>query len=286
MIGWKTILGFLAWILSLVLTVFAVYFTDLFYKPKLLYTATGFEIELPQKYEKELSKIRAKKMIEDLEKRFGSLPKAGTAQPIYKEGKIGFQKSLTIDKKIGFDTDKMRAESKNVDQLIEMVSNPDLLKNFLNSTTSFPTAFATVTINNSGNREATDLDIEIKTNGILIESQITSSEPSIKEFDKLIDPSIGLPVGLTTTGKRLVPDGYIEARIYWHMLPSEGDQDPTPSISVKGTHSKGSLQKADRMPQGNINNSLLIISGIGLFLLGIFLSLMWFLIKKMVSRDG
>lgn len=281
MSGWGNIFKALAWLLSIVATVFAVYLTDLFYKPRLLYTVTGFKIELPETYEKELSKIRAKTFMEEIEKQFSTaLPRAGTAQPIFKDGKIGFERSLNIDKTVGLGSTKMRAEAKKIDQVIETLTNPTVLKTFLSSTTSYPTAFATVTIFNSGNREASDLDIEIDLNGILIESQIASTEPSIKEFDKLIDPSIALPVGLTTTKKRLVPNGYIELRLYWHMLPSSGEKGAIPSVTVKGTYSKGTLEKADTKPPKEISKFILIIGGLGLFLIGVFVGGI-FLMKKL-----
>lgn len=57
----------LACLLSITVTIFAVYLTDLLFKPKLLYTVTGLKIELPEAYEKELSKIRAKTFAEEFE---------------------------------------------------------------------------------------------------------------------------------------------------------------------------------------------------------------------------
>lgn len=83
---------------------------------------------------------------------------------------------------------------------------------------------------------------------------------------------------MTTTKKRLVPNGAIEVRIYWHMLSPAGDKEPIPSVTIKGTYLKGTLEKADTKPPREISKIILIMGGLGLFLAGTLVRS--FIIKK------
>jgi len=257
--------------LSIVATILGVYFTDIFFKPQLQYTLTGFKIELPQAYEKEIAKVRAKLFMQDFEKQFGAIIKSGTASPNIKEGHISFDRTVSAVKPVK--STKLKVDSSNTGSIIDALTNPDVLRKFVSVDAVYPTAFATVRIFNSGNRSANNVDLEIKPNGVLVEAQVTSTEPSIKEFDKLMDPSIGLPIGLSISNKRLVPKGYIEIRLYWHMLSESSEKDAVPTLTINGTHSSGVLQKAEDNGMTELNKPILIIGGIGLFLLGMLVSI-------------
>lgn len=56
------------------------------------------------------------------------------------------------------------------------------------------------------------------------------------------------------------------------MLPVSDDKEPIPSVTIKGTYSKGTLEKADTKPPRETSKIILIMGGVWLFLFGALLS--------------
>lgn len=253
---------------SLVAGLLLAYFTNIIFKAQVVYTISGYKINLPEKYEKELAKIRAKAVIKDFETFLGKVSKKDLRGKAIIENEGIYMKPGELSA-LGPKRDSVGAVGKDIDRIIETLEKPEVLRSFLDSSVSYPTAFATVEIKNTGNREATDMEIKILPNGVLVEARVDSSEPSTGTWNNVLDNTTGLPVGIHFPAmKRLPPEGYLKVRLYWHMLDSSKQDTDVPTITVRGTYTGGKLIYVESQPQTGPNWPLIIIICIALLSLG------------------
>ena len=248
---------FIGIISSVIAGLLIAYFTNIIFKPDVLYTISSFKINLPEKYEEELALIRAKSFASNFEKIVGQISEKSI------NGKPTLDNESILMKAQGFgvrgpnrakEKDTVTALGHDFDKMLKNLKNPEILKSLLNQSVSIPTAFSTVDIVNTGNKEATDLDISINPNGVVIEATIESTEPSINSWENIMDTQIGLPIGIHFPAiKRLPPGGKITVRLYWNIVGNSKQEDLLPYIVVKGSYSGGKLQFAESQPPTRTN---------------------------------
>lgn len=265
---------------SLIAGLLLAYFTNIIFKPEVLYTVSSSKITLPVDYEKELAKVRALLMLRNLEATFKNLGKnleirkELSIKPGIKDQHIGIKEHemnffAGHSGKLG--DNSVGLEGKDLNKMIDTLEKPELLRTLLDPAITFPTAFATVDIYNAGNREANDLELKIMPNGVLVEALIDSTEPSAEKWEDVYDGQTLLPVGVHLLPvKRLPPGGKIRVKIYWNLLgkmeaPSDKD---IPLIDVKGSYSGGNIQFVNSKPESPINWPLWIIIGLSICLSG------------------
>src|SRR5258706_4169133 len=140
--------------------------------------------------------------------------------------------------------------------MLNSLDSPDALRTMLDPTISFPTACATIDIYNSGNREANDLEINVAPNGVLIEAQVKSTEPSANKWEDIIDTATKLPVGIHLPVIRRLPSGgKIQLKLYWNMLEPLGKstEGASPSVDIKGSFSGGMVRFTDATSGSPVN---------------------------------
>lgn len=262
---------------SLIAGLLLAYFSDLIFKPQVLYTVTSSKITLPADYEKELAKVRAIL----LTKRFETLFKGAETRKSLSieagivEKKLGikehkFEVATGRSGKIGDNT--IRAFGSDMEKMIDTLEKPEVLRTLLDPTISFPTAFSTIDIYNSGNREASDLELNIVPNGVLVEARVSSTEPSAEKWADILDEQMRVPVGIHLPPiKRLPPGGRIKVRLYWNMLGAQGEstEGTVPMVEVKGSFAGGMVQFVESRPESPINWPLWIIVGLSLCTTGL-----------------
>lgn len=274
----------LAIISSLIGGLLIAYFTNIIFKPDVVYTLSGSDIKLPNSYEKELSKARAAVWLKNMTTVLGTVSKKQlTVEPGVKDNKVGIKKhSLEVlgPNLIGNNKNTITVSGDKLDEMIETLEKPETLHALLSPSTNFPTAFATVDIFNTGNREATDLEINVVPNGILIESHATSTEPSAEKWEEIIDPQTALPVGIHLPSiKRLPPGGKIQVKVYWHKLGTIGASEVADDliVSVKGSYSGGMMRYTEAQPSSERNWPVLVALAI---LISISSAVLGFLYKR------
>lgn len=265
-------------IFTLIAGVLLVHFTNIIYKPDVLYTVAGSKISLPEKYEQELSKVRAILAMKNFETVLGGISTKNLSVEAGVTGSsINIKKhelSVVGPNLVGKSQNSLRVEGRNLEKMLEVVKKPETLRALLDPALSHPTAFATIEIYNAGNREATDLEVSIKPNGILVESKVDSSETSAEKWETIFDENLSLPIGIHLPPiKRLPPGGHIRAKVYWHLMGNIGEtkKEDEPTVSVKGSFSGGMLQFAENKPYSSANGPLLTS-------VGVFIALSSFLI--------
>lgn len=271
---WSSILTLTIGIISsLIAGLLLAYFTNILFKPDVLYTLSGFKINLPEKYEKELAVVRAKVMMKNLEGLVGKASsKSLTGSPLIDDDAIFIKphELNVMGPNRAKNKDSVAVVGDDIEKMVEKLEKPELLKSLLDPSVSRPTAFATLEIVNAGNREATDLEVSIRPNGVLIEAKVDSSEPSSSSWGNVLDEKAGLPIGIDSPIiKRLPPEGKITVRLYWHIL-DDSKQEESPSVTVKGSYSGGKLRYTESQPRTGTNWPLtiaiivlLVVSSIG-----------------------
>lgn len=260
----------LAVVSSLVGGLLLAYFTDLIFKPEVLYTVTGSEIKLPESYEKELSKARATALMKNFEAIVGTSKKQLTAELGTKGNKIGVKErhlEMYGPNLFNKNNNTITVAGEKLEQMVDTLEKPETLRALLDPTAMFPTAFATIEIYNTGNREASDLEINITPNGVVVEVQASSTEPSAEQWERMFDDKAGIPVGVHLAPiKRLPPGGKIQVKIYWHQMgaidSATGAEDLT--VSVKGSYSGGMLKYVEVEPSASTN--WVLWAAVGIFI--------------------
>lgn len=247
---------------SLIVGILITYFTNLIYKPDVLYTVTEFRVALPDSYEKELAKARAKVWMKNAEAAFGEMSKKNLHAEVSKDDTSIFLKPKELEfygpnqkgKKDG-----VEVMGNNLDKMIEKLEKPEVLKSLLDSTVNAPTAFATIKIVNSGNREATDLELNVLPEGVVIENKIESTEPMMDMAKDVVDKETGLPVGVHfPLIKRLPPGGEITLKMFWHDFDDVKDKNYLPKINIKGSYSGGKLRYVESKPEVGTNWGIVV----------------------------
>lgn len=266
-------------LLTVPVTLLVIYFTDIFYKPEVLYTVSGSKISLPEEYEMEIAKVRAVLMMKNFQKVMSQKnmvsKKSLTVEAGIREKGIGAINNKSafytgVTDKIG--NNSVTGEGADFEGLIENMTAPDSLRALLEPQTTFPTAFSIIEIYNAGNREANDLEMSILPNGVLVDSTIESTESSAENWEPITDKQVLLPIGLHLPPiKRLPAGGKIKLKIYWNVLDTKGNTsgETTPTVEVKGSYSGGMIQFVDSKIASSTNWLLLSVVGILLFAGGI-----------------
>lgn len=252
---------------SLIAGLLLAFFTDLIFKPQVLYTISSSKISLPAEYEKEIAKIRAVVFAKNFEK-IANQPEVRNSLTI---------EAGIVDKKLGIKEHRVNvaagrsgklgdntlgASGPNLEKLIDTFEKPEVLKTLLDPASSIPTAFAIIDIYNAGNREANDLEINIVPNGVLAEARVSSTEPAAEKWTDILDEQIRLPVGIHLPPiKRLPPEGKIRIKLYWNLLSETGESTAAaqPKVDVRGSFSGGSVQFVESKLDSPANWPLRII---------------------------
>ena len=246
---------------SLVVGLLLAYLTNIIFRPDVVYAVSTSKISLPLDYEKEIAKVRALLVA----KRFAALiskqpNKASLSiEPGIENKKLGIKNhELGIfsgkSRKLG--DNSLLVEGNNLEKMLNSLDSPDALRAMLDPTISFPTAFATIDIYNSGNREANDLEMNIAPNGVLIEALVKSTEPSAEKWEDIIDTATRLPVGIHLPVIRRLPSGgTIRMKIYWNMLEPIGKstEGTSPTVDIKGSFSGGMVRFVDATTESRVN---------------------------------
>jgi len=262
---------------SLIAGLLLAYFSDLIFKPQVLYTVTSSKITLPADYEKELAKVRTILFAKRFEALFkgAETRKSLSIEAGIVEKKLGikdhkFEVVAGRSGKIGDNT--IRAFGPDMEKMINTLERPEILRTLLDPMVSFPTAFSTIDIYNSGNREASDLELNIMPNGVLVEARVSSTEPSAEKWADILDEQIQIPVGIHLPPiKRLPPGGKIRIKLYWNLLGEQGESTggTTPMVEVKGSFAGGMVQFVESKPESPTNWPFWIIVGLSLSIFGL-----------------
>lgn len=261
---------------SLIAGLLLAYFSDVIFRPQVLYTVSSSKITLPTDYEKEIAKVRALLMLKNFE---AILKRKTTKNSLSIEAGITERKLGIKEHKLDFfvgNTGKLgnnsiQVEGADLEQMLNTVEKPEALRAILDPTISFPTAFSTIDIYNAGNREASDLEMNIIPNGVLVEALVNATEPSAEKWEDIYDEQTRLPIGAHLPPiKRLPPGGKIKVKIYWNLLgvPGETSEKTVPIVDVKGSYSGGMVKFVESKPESPINWPLWIIAGLSLCLSG------------------
>lgn len=230
---------------TLLTTLLGVYFTDVFFKPKLLYSSDYYDIEIPEEYREEIIKKDVESMMEGLsnalqDNTFNDYKLEAGVKPKIVDQK-GRMENYLIFQKGG---NKLNREA--LVKLMGVINDKNLIKKVFGKKKWYPDAVINVRIMNKGNREANDVNINITTNGVITKYELSSDEPTVKDATLLTDQEIGLPVGVSIGNiKRIVPDGFITLKMYVQIIePYKDNRRPSPTITIVGTHSKGKIEYA------------------------------------------
>lgn len=226
-------------IVSLCVGLILAFSTNLIYKPKVIWEAQSYNIELPEEIREEIRQKEMETFIEGInnlakDKSLNFYQLGASIKPTIQKNNSGkFEKSISLAKKLDKDT---------MNRLFKFVNDRELLKKMFSTVKWYPDTVLYLQFKNIGNKQACDVNVVVTTNGVITKYEVDSDEPTAKEFNLIKDKDIGLPTGLNISNvKRLVPKGYINVKLYLQHLESTDTSKDTTTITVYGTHSEGKI---------------------------------------------